>query len=123
MAAGHTWNGITFDDAVVVGGVSDLRETLEFDFPGVDGVELVDMGWRGRTVELRGRKLADDVGGLKSWFEDAWGKCSEAATLELYGCWPLEHAVLSLRFTGLRPASGGGYYGFYRAAFRQLEKE
>jgi hypothetical protein len=118
MAAGHTWGDRTFDDAVVVGGIRQVREVRQFSHPGIDGVDEVDMGERGTSVVLRGKHKEDSLADLMAWVRACLDRQNQYNTLELWaGAWPMENTRMTFLPGGLRPAVGGGYYIHYEARF------
>jgi hypothetical protein len=56
-----SWNGQTFSQALKLQSRSASRKRVVFDYPGVDGVEVSDFGWRGCVLQYYVQIQADTL--------------------------------------------------------------
>lgn len=121
-ARGHSWNSVSFNEAAVLAPVRWSRRFLEREYPGLDGVDAVDLGWRPVAVVIRGKYKATSREAAVKWFQTLEGKMNALATLTLYNIITLDNsALVDLVLEGVRPAVGTGWYVHYLVAFRQLQ--
>lgn len=122
MAASHTWGVLTFSTEARVSDSGAIRDSAEFDVPGVDGVEVVDKGWRGRMVEITGLHKEDSLQALREWINSANALVRVGtSTLSIYGVDPLQYCQLTAFRAPVVRRTGDGKYGArFAAAFRQL---
>lgn len=126
MAAGTvSWRGLSLTDAVRLEGRRVVRDSVTFAYPGVQGVEKVDKGFRGRIMAYVGQLAAADMAALdaaiaawEEWVGRETGTLSEAGSYDFCELTDFRvlrrslgtggrRAVVVATFTQLRPNSNG----------------
>jgi len=119
--ATHTWNSVTLSRAVRVISDRSVRRELVFGYPGLSGVDTVDLDQSVRVVEMVGEKQDADVDTLLDWFATWRGKLGEVSTLSMYGGdESVEHCKCTFVRTPLSPAETG-FAARWRAVFTQVQ--
>jgi len=123
MSVSLSWNGLTFNRAVRLADRSIARQQLVFSAPGVDGIEVKRLGFRGLALTFAGQKTDTTEAAVDAWIVTVEALVRNgAATITGHGgAAGLENVQLdSFKVTGRGRAEGGAYACTWVATFLQL---
>ncbi len=118
--ANHSWSGFDFSEATrVVKNDIDFNE-VRFTYPGVDGVEVIDMGGQTRTIEIEGLRYEGNLSTLTQFFDDIDSERKTVADLSIYDGATLYPNCKCRVYRGRVFPYQGGYKQEYRLVFTQI---
>jgi hypothetical protein len=94
------------------------RALKEVGYPGVDGLDWMDLGQRGRTFVIRGFSPATGAGVSRATLDGL--NDGSTATLSIHGSSYSNTLCLGFRYRAHTDTNGIGFY--YTGMFRQMEE-
>jgi hypothetical protein len=123
MSVSLSWNGLTFSRAVRLSGRGIQRDQRVFSAPGVDGVEVKRLGFRGLALAFGGQKSDTTEAAVDAWIVtvEALVRNGTATITGHGGAAGLENVQLdNFRVVARGRTEGGAYACVWVATFLQL---